>query len=113
MSSITTHVLDTTQGQPAAGIDITLAILADNVWQDLAQGTTNDDGRITNLLTAEIHLEAGIYRLRFETGAYFAKQGLRGFYPFVPIIFELQEPDQHYHIPLLLNPYGYSTYRGS
>ena len=114
MSPITTHVLDTSQGHPAAGVTVTLAKLSDaGEWHDLAAGITNKDGRITDLLPADSALEQAIYRLTFATGAYFDTYDMQGFYPFVPIIFEIRHPEQHYHVPLLLNPYGYSTYRGS
>ncbi len=113
MSGITTHVLDTSRGRPAAGISVILEIKAEGGWQKLGSGTTNNDGRIADLLSKDHQLAAGIYRLTFETGQYFSSVGASGFYPYVPIVFEIKDPDQHYHVPLLLNPYGYSTYRGS
>lgn len=113
-SPITTHVLDTTQGKPAQGVPIILAHQsASGTWVNLAEGITDADGRVGTLLPADTILAPGIYRLTFNTAAYFQGQGLSGFYPYVPIVFEIKEPDQHYHVPLLLNPYGYATYRGS
>jgi 5-hydroxyisourate hydrolase len=112
-SPITTHVLDTAKGKPAAGVPVTLEFQAQGNWKLLAQGSTDDDGRIRDLLPAETPLLAGTYRLTFETEAYFARTGVEGFYPNVPIHFRLQNPAEHYHVPLLLNPFGYSTYRGS
>lgn len=114
MSPITTHILDTSRGRPAAGVAVTLERKGDKGgWDLLGTGTTDADGRIRDLLPAGARLEPAIYRLTFATGAYFAAQGVAGFYPEVPVIFELAAPGEHYHVPLLLNPYGYSTYRGS
>jgi 5-hydroxyisourate hydrolase len=113
-SPITTHVLDTTLGQPASGVPVTLEFeSAPGAWSMLGKGHTDADGRIRDLLPAGTPLAAGTYRLTFETESYFARMGTDGFYPHVPILFRLANPGQHYHVPLLLNPYGYSTYRGS
>jgi 5-hydroxyisourate hydrolase len=113
MSQITTHVLDTSRGKPAEGIAIALQKpVGDDKWEDITKGTTNEDGRIPNFLSSEVTLEPGVYRMYFDTKAYFNKQGIKGFYPFVPIVFELFDTT-HHHVPLLLNPFGYSTYRGS
>ena len=79
----------------------------------MARGTTNADGRITTLLPDAALVAAGSYRLRFATAAYFAVLGVRGFYPEVQVVFQIDDPARHYHVPLLLSPYGYSTYRGS
>ena len=112
MSQITTHILDTTRGKPAAGITIVLYRAENDEWTEIARGTTNNDGRIPDLLSKNVILEIGIYKMRFETKDYFHKDRIPTFYPYVEIIFDLQSTD-HYHIPLLLNPFGYSTYRGS
>jgi len=112
MSSITSHVLDTSSGKPASDINICLYFLKDNSWESIAEGKTNNDGRITDLLKTDIKPEKGIYKMKFATGIYFKNQGLRNFYPYVEIIFEI-DSDEHFHIPLLLSPFGYSTYRGS
>ena len=113
MSQLTTHVLDTSLGKPASGISVTLAeIDADGNWNEIANGTTNSDGRIGDLLLSETKLMPKVYRLVFHTERYFTNQNIKAFYPFVPIVFEILD-DSHYHVPLLLNPYGYSTYRGS
>ena len=117
MSQLTTHILDTTKGKPATGVTVFLYQQdpSDPVtagWRQIAIGTTNDDGRIPELLQEEAVLEAGIYKLRFETKEYFEKQGSQSFYPFVEISFSITG-GEHYHVPLLLNPFGYSTYRGS
>ncbi|HEV7229865.1 MAG TPA: hydroxyisourate hydrolase [Bacteroidia bacterium] len=113
MSQITTHILDTSKGKPAQGVHAVLEKPAsDGKWQALGKGITNADGRITDLLAPDSKLEPGIYRLVFDTGAYFKKLGTACFYPSVCIVFETSD-QSHYHVPLLLNPYGYSTYRGS
>ena len=113
MSPITTHALDTSLGRPAQGLTITLSQRDDQgAWMRLASGVTNEDGRITDLLEAG-SLQAGIYQMRFETGAYHTALGVKGFYPEASIVFEVKDAGQHYHIPLLISPFGYSTYRGS
>lgn len=114
MSPITTHVLDTALGRPAPGVVVILDTLAgQDHWTELARGTTNAEGRITNLLADDHRLARGIYRLRFMTGDYFRSMGGRGFYPEVQVMVEMDDPGGHYHLPLLLSPFGYSTYRGS
>lgn len=113
MSPLTTHVLDTALGRPAAGIAVVLEVRCGDGWTELARGTTNADGRISNLLPDSAQLKSGTYRLTFDTGAYHRALGVRGFYPRVEIVAELEAAGGHYHIPLLLSPFGYSTYRGS
>jgi 5-hydroxyisourate hydrolase len=113
MSSITTHVLDTSIGRPAAGIAVVLEIESSaGRWKEIGRGATNADGRLTNLL-AEGSLAEGTYRLTFETEAYFLSRAVQAFYPRVKVIFHVRDARQHHHVPLLLSPYGYSTYRGS
>ena len=112
MSRITTHVLNTSRGRPAEGIKVVLCRMKIDDWEVVANGQTNTDGRIMDWAAADGALEKGIYMLRFETMDYFDKLGEPSFYPFVEIHFEITA-DSHYHVPLLLNPYGYSTYRGS
>lgn len=113
MSAITTHVLDTALGRPAAGVPVTLTRL-DQAGAPAASfsGTTNNDGRATDLLGAE-PLTPGSYRLTFDTAKYAAANGGEAFFPKVEIAFRVANADQHYHVPLLLSPFGYSTYRGS
>ena len=111
MSYITTHVLDTSTGRPAAGVGVRLERRVADDWRDVGRGETDADGRLRSLAPAAP--EPGVYRLTFDTGRYFDAQGGRGFYPFVTIVFETAPGQEHYHVPLLLNPYGYSTYRGS
>ena len=112
MSQITTHILDTTKGKPAAGITIILYRGENDEWTELVRGVTDADGRIRDLLKPNEGLPHGIYKLRFETKDYFDKNSITTFYPYVEIIFDILT-DEHYHIPLLLTPFGYSTYRGS
>ena len=112
MSQITTHILDTTIGRPAEGVAVTLYRQQNNDWATVANGITNHDGRIGDLLTKDLLLPKGFYKIRFELEPYFERFGKKAFYPFVEIVFNVDSRD-HYHIPLLLNPYGYTTYRGS
>ena len=112
MSQITTHILDTSLGKPAKGILIRLEQSTFENWSAVASGVTNDDGRISDLLPKETKLAHGNYRIIFEVKSYFEKQNIKSFYPSVTVEFEISE-DSHYHVPLLLNPFGYSTYRGS
>ena len=110
MSSISTHVLDTSRGQPAAGLAIRLERQTGDRWEAADGGTTNSDGRVALMPDG---IAPGIYQMTFYTGPWFVAQGQRGFYPHVLVVFEITATDQHYHVPLLLSPFGYSTYRGS
>jgi 5-hydroxyisourate hydrolase len=112
-SPITTHVLDTSTGQPATGVEVTLERRHETGrWQQLGEGATDADGRVIDLLPPG-SLLAGHYRLVFSTGEYFKRKGVTAFYPTVVVNFQIIIPDEHYHVPLLLSPFGYSTYRGS
>ncbi|APR83437.1 5-Hydroxyisourate Hydrolase [Minicystis rosea] len=113
MSGITTHILDTSKGRPAAGVLVVLEARAEGAYREIGRGETDADGRLRTLVPAGTELSAGTYRITFATGAYHAANGVDGFYPEVTIAFEVRDPTQHYHVPLLLNPFGYSTYRGS
>jgi 5-hydroxyisourate hydrolase len=113
VSAITTHVLDISQGRPAAGVPVTLEVEVAGGWELVGKGATDKDGRVSDLLPEEITLAAGVYRLIFDTNRYFAAREVESFYPQVTIVFKLRDPSQHYHVPLLLSPFGYSTYRGS
>jgi 5-hydroxyisourate hydrolase len=114
MSAITTHVLDTTRGQPAAGVSIVLERRSGSAqWEHVARGETDSDGRLRSLLADDAPLVAGVYRLVFATGRYFDQQGARALFPEVVIVFEALPGQRYYHLPLLLSPFGYSTYRGS
>ena len=112
MSQITTHILDTTTGRPADGVAIILYKQQQEEWVSIAQGITNQDGRIADLLARELVLPPGSYKMKFEIGPYFERFDRKTFYPFVEIVFTI-DSKEHYHIPLLLNPFGYTTYRGS
>lgn len=136
MSTLSTHALDTASGKPAAGLPLLLEQQSDAgawmqyqqnrikgilseaatapVWQVLAQGLTNTDGRCPDLFSeGQNQLQPGIYRMSFDTAHYFTQHGLTGFYPRVEVIFEIHDADEHYHVPLLISPFGFSTYRGS
>jgi 5-hydroxyisourate hydrolase len=114
MSTLSTHVLDTQWGRPAAGVPITLeAQDSSGGWKELARGTTNSDGRVRDFLPSSTSLGPGIYRMTFQTAEYFRAHALKGFYPYVAVVFEIHTAGEHYHVPLLLSPFGYSTYRGS
>jgi 5-hydroxyisourate hydrolase len=111
MSTLSTHVLDAASGQPAAGVRVALDRRDGEGWQPLGEEVTDDDGRVRDLAAGG--LGAGVHRLVFATGDYFAATGLTGFYPEVSVVFEVTDPNRHYHVPLLLSPYAFSTYRGS
>ena len=110
-SHITTHVLDTRTGTPAVGVEVRLSRLDGESAVELAAGVTDDDGRTRSLGPEQ--LEPGIYRVSFATAEYFRAQQVRTFYPSVTIDFFVEEGQDHYHVPCLLSPFAYSTYRGS
>ena len=110
-SRVTTHVLDAVSGRPAAGVRVVLERLGEGAWERVGRGQTDDDGRVGELGPAE--LEPGTYRVVFAVEEYFAGSGTPTFYPEVVIVFTPDDPAAHYHVPLLLSPYAYSTYRGS
>ncbi|MGA2600911.1 MAG: hydroxyisourate hydrolase [Bryobacteraceae bacterium] len=107
MSSITTHVLDTAHGKPASGIGVALEFESGVEWIPIGRGITGEDGRCRDLVPAGVTLKTGIYRLRFDTLRH------APFYPRIEIMFRVENASEHFHIPLLLSPFGYSTYRGS
>ena len=111
MSTLSTHVLDAVSGRPAAGVRVALDRRDGGGWRPLGSGVTDDDGRVRDL--APDGLAAGVHRLVFATGEYFAATGQAGFYPEVPVVFEVTDSGRHYHVPLLLSPFAFSTYRGS
>lgn len=111
-SPITTHVLDTATGKPAPGVPVVLERLNADKWLEIGRGLTDADGRNRELLSGP--REPGTYKIAFDTKAYFEAIGVgHYFFPYVEIVFILDQPDKHYHVPLLISPFGYSTYRGS
>ena len=113
MSAITTHVLDTSRGQPASGVRILLEVRHGEHWRHLATAETDADGRVRRLLPDDAALEPGVYKLTFETSAYFAARQIATFYPQVIVVVQIEPGSGHYHVPLLISPFGYTTYRGS
>jgi 5-hydroxyisourate hydrolase len=111
---ITTHVLDTSIGRPAVGVPVVLERSDGGIgWSVCGRGDTDADGRLRTLFPADTKLTAGRYRLVFDTRTYFESRNIRSFYPAVVVIFDVTAGDEHLHVPLLLSPYGYTTYRGS
>ena len=110
-SAITTHVLDTALGRPAAGVPVRLEQARPDGWLVLGEASTDADGRIKEI--GPPHVPAGTYRFTFDTGGYFAASGRETFFPEVIITFSVTDPDSHYHVPILLSPFSVSTYRGS
>jgi 5-hydroxyisourate hydrolase len=106
--TLSTHVLDSTTGRPAAGVGVFLEQRDAAGWRRVHLGSTDDDGRLQLGETAP-----GVYRLTFSTGTWLERRGIETFYPEVGITFEVTSADEHYHVPLLLSPFGYTTYRGS
>ena len=113
MSAITTHILDVSSGVPARGVPVILERQTSSGWEIIGKSITDDDGRLRDLLAPDTNLSSGNYRLIFDTENYFQKQQIEGFYPQVTVTFVVRDAAQHYHVPLLLSPFGYSTYRGS
>jgi 5-hydroxyisourate hydrolase len=109
---ITTHVLDLSTGKPAAGVRVVLSRIADGQRMHIGSGVTDADGRLKDLVTHGA-FDAGIFELTFETGAYFSSHGVHPFHPRVSVTVDVNNPEQHYHVPLLISPFGYTTYRGS
>ncbi len=113
MSAITTHILDVSKGCPARGVPVMLEQQTATGWEIVGKGATDEDGRLRDLLNSEVILQTGNYRLTFDTGNYFSQQKIKSFYPQVTVAFAVRDAAQHYHVPLLLSPFSYSTYRGS
>lgn len=111
VSQVTTHILDTGSGRPAAGVAVVLYVREGGNWALVAKGETDADGRIKTLGPERI--DAGAYRLNFATGAYYAGLGTETFFPEVDLNFTVSDAGEHYHVPLLLSPFAFSTYRGS
>ncbi|QEA38279.1 hydroxyisourate hydrolase [Pistricoccus aurantiacus] len=111
---LSVHVLNIQNGKPTGGVEVILEKKIDSGWETLNQATTEEDsGRISALFPEDKEFTEGVYRVTFETGDYFDAQGTDTFFPEIPVPFKVESTDQHYHIPLLLSPYGYFTYRGN
>ena len=110
---LSVHVLNLETGVPSAGVHVTLERQVGESWQPLAEEVTNEQGRVPALFPEDQTFAKGEYRVVFKTGDYYRQQGRSAFFPEIPVVFEVTQPTQHYHIPLLLSPYGFSTYRGS
>lgn len=112
MGRISTHVLDSSLGAPGAGVSVKLELLTPDGWETRGGATTDSDGRIDRFSKGG-ELESGTHRLTFDTHSYFHLNGQDSFYPEVVIVFEVTQSEEHYHVPLILGPFGYTTYRGS
>lgn len=110
--SVTTHVLDTSSGRPASGVGVRLEMRDGEGWRELGSGRTDADGRARDLL-GDGRLKPGVFRLTFATGDYFRARGVESFHPEVAVVFRVENPTEHHHVPVLLSPFGYTTYRGS
>ena len=114
-SPITTHVLEISRGRAAQGVPVTLEVQSgpQGSWTLVKNAKTNGDGRIEDLMPKGTQATAGVYRLTFDVAAFYAATGTKTFYPSASIVFEISNPAEHHHVPLLLSPFGYSTYRGT
>lgn len=110
---ITTHILDVSIGKPASGVRVSLTRVSHNERQIVGSGVTDSDGRLRDLVPEAPGPNAGVFELTFETGPYFLTHEIRAFHPRVTVTVEITDSKQHYHVPLLISPFGYTTYRGS
>ena len=110
--SVTTHVLDTSTGRPASGVGVRLETRDGEAWREVGSGRTDADGRVRDLLR-DGRVDPGIFRLTFASGPYFQARGVESFHPEVAVVFRIEDPEEHHHVPLLVSPFGYTTYRGS
>lgn len=113
VSGISTHILDLTLGRPAVGVAVRLEREDEGAWKQLLLGKTDADGRVRSLLPPSQPLQSGRFRLGFATGEYFRTQGMSCIHPYIEIVFDVIDPSQSFHVPLLITPHSYSTYRGS
>ena len=113
MSTLSSHILDTATGRPASDLLAILSVQTETGWRELSRIATNEDGRIGWQHPDESGFGPATYQLRFDTAAYFKRTDVDGFYPYVDVVFTIAASDEHYHVPLLISPFGYSTYRGS
>ncbi|XP_055504986.1 5-hydroxyisourate hydrolase isoform X2 [Leucoraja erinacea] len=112
LSPLTTHALNTAQGIPAARLPVSVHRLDNEEWKEMAEGVTNSDGRCPGLLTSQTFIP-GIYKIKFATAKYWKSLEIASFYPYIEVVFNISDASQKYHIALLLNPFSYTTYRGS
>ncbi|WUR10944.1 hydroxyisourate hydrolase [[Empedobacter] haloabium] len=110
---LSVHVLDMQTGEPTAGIAVTLEQRSGDAWRELASASTDAQGRIAALFPAGLPFSKGDYRIVFRTGEHYRRGGQASFFPRIPVEFTVTATERHYHIPLLLSPFGYSTYRGN
>ncbi|MDQ7729562.1 hydroxyisourate hydrolase [Halomonas sp. SpR8] len=110
---LSVHVLNIQNGLPSPGVEVELERRTDAGWESLATGITDEAGRVSALYPTNEDFQPGVYRVTFETGDWFEERDIATFFPDVPVPFQVEDTEQHYHIPLLLSPYGYSTYRGN
>ena len=110
---ITTHILDITSGRPAGGVHVVLMRMEDGHRIRAGAGITDSDGRLKDIVSDKSALQAGVFELTFETGTYFVHHGMQPFHPRILVTVEITDPEQNYHVPLLISPFGYTTYRGS
>ena len=110
---LSVHVLNLDNGLPSANVKVVLETQQNNQWVEINSGTTNEQGRIAELYPKDTALQKGIYKVTFKTGDWFRQKNQRSFFPEVPVVFVIDGSLEHYHIPLLISPYGYSTYRGN
>ena len=110
---LSTHVLDTSRGRAAADVAVVLEVRTDGTWREISRTATDGDGRCAQLLPDGTALARATYRLTFATGPYFAALGIAAFHPEATVVFEVREPQERHHVPLLLSPFGYTTYRGT
>lgn len=110
---LSVHVLNTQDGLPSPGVNVVLEHMDNGTWTELSAATTDPQGRVRDLFPPDTALEQGIYKVTFKTGPWFAARNIDTFFPEIPIIFQVDGTLDHYHIPLLLSPFGYSTYRGN
>lgn len=111
--TLSVHILNQQTGLPSPNVTVSLEKSDGGKWRAVAESKTDSDGRVKSLYPAEADMEPGVYKVTFQTGAYFEADGKKTFFPEVPVIFTVTEKNQKLHIPLLLSQYGYSTYRGS
>ncbi|MDX6022078.1 hydroxyisourate hydrolase [Scandinavium sp. V105_16] len=113
MGTLSVHILNQQTGIPSKDVDVTLEKQQPTGWDKLAQGKTDNDGRIKSLYPQDQDMQPGVYRVTFKTGEYFKRENLSSFFPEVPVLFTVTKTNEKLHIPLLLSQYGYSTYKGS